>query len=69
MQVLYSPGAETKVRMANFLEEVPQQWYTEREEEFSPPHCRTLCKLGFGFRSLGVNILIHLLVQLMCDSG
>ena len=39
------------------------------EEEFSPPHYKTLCKLGFGFKSLGVNILIHLLVQLMCDSG
>ena len=69
MQVLYSPGTETKVRMANFLEEVPQQFYTGSEEEFSPPHYKTLCKLGFGFKSLGVNILIHLLVQLMCDSG
>ena len=69
MQVLYSPGTKTKVRMANFLEEVPQQWYTGSEEGFSPPHYETLCKLGFGFRSLGVNILIHLLVQLMCDSG
>ena len=69
MQVLYSPGAETKVRMANFLAEVPQQWYVGSEEVFSPPHHKTLCKLVFGFKSLGVDIFIHLLVQSMCDSG
>ena len=69
MQVLYSPGAETKVRMVNFLEEVPQQWYKGSEEVFSPPHHKTLCKLVFGFKSLVVDIFIHLLVQLMCDSG
>ena len=38
MQVLYSPGAETKVRMANFLEEVPQNQYKGSEDVSPPPH-------------------------------